>query len=275
MSDTNIFYYHTSSTGARIFVEECGTGPLMILMHGLGGSTNSFQPLIRHFLSKYAMLRFDFPGSGLSKLSPTLQPLSIPKFVEDLESIISAKGSAGEFPILVGHSLGSVVAMHYAAKHPNIRALVILGPGKSGAHIPAVAERMLGMAAKARTAIEDMRDSTVANNVAASSSDLVRTVIRQMISAQDAEGYAATCEAIVASSHVNPNYAAINCPTVLIAGDVDMISPLSRSYDLEKLIGSERDQKRVSVKVVHAAHQQVLEDTEGVIEVMESLLATL
>lgn len=221
------------------------------------------------------MLRFDFPGSGLSKLSPALQPLSIPKFMEDLESILLAKGSAGESPILVGHSLGSIVAMHYAAKHPNTRALVLLGPGRSAAHIPAVAERMSGMAAKARTGMEDMRDSTVANNVAASSSDLVRTVVRQMISAQDPEGYAATCEAIVASNHVDPSYAAINCPTVLIAGDVDTISPLSRSYDLEKLIGSERYPKRVSVKVVHAAHQQVLEDTEGVIEGMEGLFATL
>jgi len=211
------------------------------------------------------MLRFDFPGSGFS----TFKELpSIPQFVEDLSSIIESRQSK-EAPVLVGHSLGSIVAMHYASQHPDVRALVLVGPGRSASHIPAVVERMTSLAATARKGIEGIRDSTVLNNVAPSSSDLVRTIVRQMISSQSAEGYAATCEAVCGKTHVDPDYVAIKSPTVLIAGDQDNISPLSRSEELRSLIGGG---EKVALAIVHSGHQQVLEDTDGVVKAMESVL---
>ncbi|KAK0099663.1 hypothetical protein ONS95_013444 [Cadophora gregata] len=262
-------YFHATSNGSQIFVEEYGTGPLMVLMHGLGGTTNTFQPLIRHFASRFTMLRFDFPGSGFSSFE---SPLSIPQFVDDLASILQSRDTK-EPPILVGHSLGSIVAMHYASQHPKVRGLVLIGPGRSASHIPAVVERMTGLGAKAREGIHGIRDSTIDNNVAPSSSDLSRTVVRQMISSQTAEGYAATCEAVCAKSHIDPDYSAITCPTVLIAGDQDNISPPSRSEELRGLIGGGNE--KVTIEVVHSGHQQVLEDTAGVVKAMESVLALL
>lgn len=267
MSDSKI-YYHVTDGGSRIFVEECGSGPLMVLMHGLGGSTNAFQPLVSQFSSKYTMLRFDFPGSGFSTFK---SPPTIPQFVDDLTSILESRENS-ESPILVGHSLGSIVAMHYASKHPEVKALILIGPGKSASHISAVVDRMSGLAATARNGIESIRDSTVANNVASSSSDLVRTIVRQMISSQDSDGYAATCEAVVAKSHTDPDYTAIACPSLLIAGDQDTISPLARSQELEKLMGAGNKNKIIRVVVVHSGHQQILEDTAGVVNAMESIL---
>lgn len=270
MSDTSKTYYHTTANGSRIFVEECGSGPLMVLMHGLGGTTNAFQPLISHYSSRFTMLRFDFPGSGFStfKNAP-----SIPQFVSDLSSILAARETK-EAPVLVGHSLGSVVAMHHASRNlGKVKALVLIGAGRSASHIPAVVERMTGLGATARKGIEGIRDSTIANNVAPSSSDLVRTILRQMISSQDAEGYAATCEAACAKSHVDPDYAAIKCPVVLIAGDQDKISPLERSEDLQGRIGGGGE--KVLLEVVHAGHQQVLEDTEGVVKGINKVLSLL
>ncbi|KAH6698937.1 alpha beta hydrolase fold family [Leptodontidium sp. MPI-SDFR-AT-0119] len=269
MSQPAKTYFHTTSNGSQIFVEECGTGPLMVLMHGLGGTTNAFQPLISHFAARFTMLRFDFSGSGFSTFKA---PLSISQFVDDLASVLQSRESK-EAPILVGHSLGSIVAMHYASQHPEVRALVLIGPGRSASHIPAAVDRMTGLGAKAREGIFGIRDSTVDNNVAPKSSDLVRTIVRQMISSQTAEGYAATCDAACSKTHVDPDYAAIKCPAVLIAGDQDNISPLSRSEDLKGLIGG--GSERVTVEVVHSGHQQVLEDTAGVVKAMESVLALL
>ncbi|TVY85175.1 Pimeloyl-[acyl-carrier protein] methyl ester esterase [Lachnellula suecica] len=270
MSNENKTYYHSTPSGSRIFVEECGSGPLMVLMHGLGGTTNAFQPLISHFSSRYTMLRFDFPGSGFSTFK---SPPSIPQFVEDLSSVLASR-QLSESPILVGHSLGSVIAMHYVSRNPDVQALVLIGAGRSASHIPAAVERMTGLGAKARLGIEGIRDSTVANNVAPSSSDLVRTIVRQMISSQDPEGYAATCEAACAKTHQDPDYATIKCPTVLIVGDQDNVSPLSRSEDLRKLIGAGGNQN-VLLEVVHSGHQQVLEDTAGVVKAMEACMALL
>ena len=216
------------------------------------------------------MLRFDFPGSGFSSFK---SPPSIPQFVDDLSSVLSSRETK-ESPILVGHSLGSIIAMHFASQHPT-GALVLIGPGRSASHIPAAVERMTGLAIKAREGIEGIRDSTIANNVAPSSSALVRTIVRQIISSQTPEGYAATCEAACAKSHIDPDYSAIKCPTILIAGDQDKISPLSRSEELKDLIGAGNEKRNVSVAVVHSGHQQVLEDTQGVVKAMESVLDLL
>ena len=134
---------------------------------------------------------------------------------------------------------------------------------------------MTGLAANAREGIEGIRDSTIENNVAPTSSDLVRTIFRQIISSQAPEGYAATCEAVCAKSHVDPDYSAIKCPAVLIAGDQDNISPLSRSEELKELISAGNEKRNVSVAMVHSGHQQVLEDTERVVKAMEYVLALL
>ncbi|KAF8865790.1 alpha/beta-hydrolase [Acephala macrosclerotiorum] len=214
------------------------------------------------------MLRFDLPDSGFSTFKT---PPSVPQFVEDLKSILQPRKSK-EAPILVGHSLGSILAMHYASQYP-VKGLVLIGAGRSAANVPAAVAHMTSLAAKAREGIEGIRDSTIANNVAPSSSDLVRTVVRQMISSRNALGYAATCEALCAKSHVDPDYAKIQCPSVLISGDHDKISPLSRPVDLRKLIGG--GSNSVALKVVHSRHQQVLEDTAGVAEAMEALLGSL
>jgi 3-oxoadipate enol-lactonase len=257
--------FHTTANGSKIFVEECGSGPLMVLMHGLGGTTNAFQPLVASFSRSYTMLRFDWPGSGFSTFKT---PPSVPQFVADLESILESRNS-DEIPILVGHSLGSIIAMHYASKHP-VKGLVLIGAGRSSVHIPAAVSYMTGLAIKARDGITGIRDSTIASNVALTSSDLVITVVRQMISAQDPDGYAATCEAICAKSHVDPDYSKIQCPTVLIVGDQDKILPLSRSEDLQRLIGGAGNQ--VEIKVVYSGHQQILEDTTGVVDAIEAVL---
>jgi len=48
--------------------------------------------------------------------------------------------------VLVGHSLGSNVAMHYAAQHPDVRALVLIDPGRSASHIEVAVERITELA---------------------------------------------------------------------------------------------------------------------------------
>jgi len=141
--------------------------------------------------------------------------------------------------------------MHYAAQHPDVRALVLIDPGRLASHIEVAVERMAELAAKSREGIERVRDSTIANNVAIGSSDLLKTVVRQIISSQDPEGYAATCEALCAETHAYPNYAATKCATVLIIGDQERISPLLRSDDMRKLIrGGDKDQI-VRVEIVN------------------------
>jgi 3-oxoadipate enol-lactonase len=82
--------------------------------------------------------------------------------------------------------------------------------------------------------------------------------VRKAVAASDAEGYARTCEMIVDSSHTDPDYGKITCPVVLIAGDMDTISPLQRSEDVSKLLGGPN-----WIEIVKSGHQPLIDDPEA------------
>ena len=90
------------------------------------------------------------------------------------------------------------------------------------------------------------------------------------MSSADPEAYAQTCEAIVDSSHKDPQYQAITCPIVFVAGDKDMISPVQRSQDLSILLGG-----RSWVHVVKSGHQPILEDLPGVEKAVQQLMEAI
>lgn len=69
------------------------TGPLLICLHGLGGSTETFIPLLPRLPPSYQVILLDFPGFGKSP-SPTESP-TVAKYVADLHNVItSLQGTA-------------------------------------------------------------------------------------------------------------------------------------------------------------------------------------
>lgn len=256
--------------GHTTFIDIDGDGRVMICCHGLGGSTNYFQPLVHAFSSKFKIIRFDFKGLGRTSYDPHgKRRITIPAYVEDLAAIFEIEQV--EKAVLVGHSLGSIVAMHFAQQFPDkVEALVLIGPGKSRAQIPAAKAFTLGMAKRARElGMPFMADDTVAKNVAPSSPDVVRAFVREVIAAQTGEGYAQVCEAACDETHVNPDYSKITSPTMIIAGDQDLISSLEQSQEIQN------DIQGSQLTVVHSGHQQVLEDTPAVVQAIEEILKSL
>ncbi|KAH8897225.1 alpha/beta-hydrolase [Thozetella sp. PMI_491] len=256
--------------GHQTFVDVDGIGgdaPVMICCHGLGGSTNYFQPLIPKYSSRFKIIRFDFKGLGRTGHDPeSKRRITIPAYVEDLQAVLESEGVTKA--VVIGHSLGSVVAMHFSAAFPEkVSALVLIGPGKSRAQVPAAKAFTLGMAKNARElGMPAMADATVAKNVALSSSDAVRAFVREVIAGQSGEGYAQVCEAACDDSHVDPDYSKIVSPTIIVAGDQDLISSLEQAKEIQS------DIKGSFLEVVHAGHQQVLEDTAGVVAAVEKVL---
>ena len=98
--------------------------------------------------------------------------------------------------------------------------------------------------------------------------DAVRAEVSKAVVGSDPEAYALTCEMMVDENHKDPDYSKITCPTVLVAGDLDVISPVERSTGLAKLLGS----KPCWVEVVMSGHQPILEDLQGVAGAVERLL---
>ena len=150
--------YITTSSGTKSHYLQGGdsSGPLLICLHGLGGSTETFLSLLPFLPQGFAIVLVDFQGFGKTSLANSDRRISIANHVSDLGDLVtSLQGrsgpSASSKTILVGHSLGAIIALHYCAKHPEtIGGLVLIGPGRAAGRMPAVRQRMLDLAAAVR-----------------------------------------------------------------------------------------------------------------------------
>ncbi|KAL2205936.1 alpha/beta-hydrolase [Sarocladium strictum] len=250
----------------------------LICLHGLGGSTNTFLPLRSQIPENFRFIAVDFPGFGQSQFSKSAPPISVSSYVADLHHLVTSLQADPSQPakkiVLFGHSLGAVIALHYAACHPEtVVGLGLLGAGRAAGHIPAAKERMLGLAAGVREkGIQFAADLAAKTNFYEGSEDrsedpTLKEKVRAEVAASDPEAYAQAAEAMVAADHSDPDYSQIKCPAAFVAGNKDMISPVERSKGLSELVGGDS-----WVEVVKSGHQPILEDPITTMAALSKLL---
>ncbi|MFF5290681.1 alpha/beta fold hydrolase [Paractinoplanes globisporus] len=102
-----------------------GTGPVLVLLHGIGSARQAWDPVIDELAERFDVLAIDLPGFGESP--------SLPPEVEPLPAVIAATVAAFldaegvETPHVAGNSLGGWVALELAAIRP-LRSLTLLSP---------------------------------------------------------------------------------------------------------------------------------------------------
>jgi pimeloyl-ACP methyl ester carboxylesterase len=110
--------------GAQIRTFEGGEGPPLLLVHGYGGAAWNFSELAP-LLAGRRLIIPDLPGHGGS--SPLPAP-TLTGFADVLAQILEAQILDGAVDVL-GHSLGGVVALRLAERHPSlVRRLVLAAP---------------------------------------------------------------------------------------------------------------------------------------------------
>ncbi|HEY9449865.1 MAG TPA: alpha/beta hydrolase [Gemmatimonadaceae bacterium] len=127
-------WYLPTGDGCRLFVQEFGQGrDTIIVLHGGWGAEHGY--LLDAFtgvVDSHHLVFYDQRGSLRSPCPDSL--ISVDKHVQDLERLRSELGVAR--PTLVGHSMGTYLALDYLQQHPtNVKGLVLLGalpPKRSG-----------------------------------------------------------------------------------------------------------------------------------------------
>lgn len=207
----------------RIAVEDEGEGPAVVCVHGLGGSSNSWTPLMPA-LARHRVIRVDLPGSGRSQRVEG--PLSIERYVEALLSVCGRLGVTRAH--WLGHSMGTIVCQHIAADSPKLVASVALF-GPLMAPPDAARTAMKARAAKAREGAAGMHEITQALLNAAISADTRQRLpvavafVRESLMRQDGEAYARSCEALAAAQAAAVDR--IEAPVLLVTGDEDGVAP--------------------------------------------------
>ncbi len=93
--------------------EIAGEGPPLVLVHGITESRETWRPLLDRIAATWRVLAVDLRGHGASPTGSGYDPLTLAADVHD--TVGSALPAASPTPLLVGHSLGGVVATAYAA----------------------------------------------------------------------------------------------------------------------------------------------------------------
>jgi esterase len=90
-----------------------GSGPAVILLHGLLGSLDNWHPVAQRLAGRFQVFALDQRNHGQS---PHSADMNFPLMAEDLNEFLVAQGIART--IVVGHSMGGKTAMQFALQFP-------------------------------------------------------------------------------------------------------------------------------------------------------------
>lgn len=228
----------------------------LLLLHGAGGSHRAW-PATLTDQDDRRVLALDLPGHGLS--APPGRR-SVTHYAEVVEAFIAALRL--ENLILVGHSLGSAIAltMAHRAVAP-VRGLALLG---AGARLP-VGETLL---AGSLASLEAAADFIVDQGFTAAPPELRRAIRADIV----ATGATTTFGDFMACNRFDfrAQLPAIGTPTLVIAGELDRLTPVR----LARTLAADLPHARLVV-LDDAGHFAMLDQPEVVAEQMNRFVREL
>jgi pimeloyl-ACP methyl ester carboxylesterase len=104
---------------ARLRVFEAGTGPTVVLLHGLGGAASNWVAVAPALAGSCRVLVPELPGHGGSSALPA-PVLTLDPYADRVAALLESPS------LVVGHSLGGVVALRLALRHRELVCGVVL-----------------------------------------------------------------------------------------------------------------------------------------------------
>jgi pimeloyl-ACP methyl ester carboxylesterase len=134
--------------GVTLFYKEKGAGePSVLLVHGWCCDHTYFAPQFEHFAGRgHRVVAIDLRGHGRS--DKPHQEYTMQLFADDLAWVCERIGL--EKPVVVGHSMGGIVAFDLAARYPGLPSAVVMLdaavvlPSAARAAIPSFLEKLRG-----------------------------------------------------------------------------------------------------------------------------------
>lgn len=239
--------------------------PSVVFLHG-GGMDHTVWVLPARYFARhgYNVYAFDFPGHGRSegKLCKTIDEFSdwLAEAVQTLEI---------RSPTVVGHSMGSLVALNFAARYPRqLRSLVLLG---ASTPMP-VAESLLAAAKNNHHDAIDMANtwshSYFGQMGGNESPGMVMTIAGQRLlerAGKDAFFTDLTaCNAFVDGAELA---AKITATSLIIIGNQDRMTTAMNALKVAEIIPNSR-----TVRLDHCGHSMLSEQPNAVLDALTTIV---
>lgn len=241
----------------RLHYTDCGEGHPILLLHGWGCNTDTFNA-IRPFLeARFRVLTVDFAGFGQS--DEPKEVWGVEEYTRSVEAIAQEEGV--ENPILIGHSFGGRVSIVYASRNKVQKVMLVdaagVKPRRSLTYYRKVytfklLKRLLPLAVgktRAEKIIEKRRAKAGSSDYS-QATPMMQAILSKVVNED-------LC-------HLMPH---IKAPTLLFWGERDTATPLVDAKRMEKLIPDAG-----LVTVAGAGHFSFLENTPLFLRVAESFL---
>ncbi|PBP17160.1 alpha/beta hydrolase, partial [Diplocarpon rosae] len=251
-----LFYIDTPSTSP--------SSRTTLFIHGLGSSSCFYSTIIPSLASQTRCVALDTPGSGLSEFGA--QEQSIESIAGDAIALLDALDV--KEVVVVGHSMGGMVASWLAAEYPaRVKGVVLLGPVNPA---PGLAEAFGKRVDVVRAdGLEPLANTIPSSATGRRSTPLQHAFVRSLILGTSPGGYISLCNAIAKATR--PRYESIDVPLLILAGEDDKTAPLDSSEAIASSYGTGDGEKRVQV-LKGVGHWHCVEAAEEIATEVDSFL---
>lgn len=223
---------HIRANAVELYYELSGpeSAPVVVFSNSLGATLEMWDAQVAALRGRFRSLRYDTRGHGRS--STAEGPARIEDLAEDLRGLLNALGI--ERVHLVGLSLGGMSGQAFAMRHPErLDSLTLMA---TTAFLPPREAWVERADLVQREGMQAILDVTMARwFTPAFSADARLPLLRERFLGIDPGGYAACCGAI-AEADLRTGLAAIQVPTLVIAGADDPATPPAMAEALRQHI---------------------------------------
>ncbi|MFA5743153.1 MAG: alpha/beta hydrolase [Candidatus Paceibacterota bacterium] len=233
--------------GLDISYKIAGQGEPLLIWHGWGGSSDSWQKVQEILSRNFQVISLDLPGFGKSSNPP--QPWKTDDYLNILLKFAEQIGLKGFY--LVGHSFGGGLAAKFSAQNPQkVRALVLTGAAifRSKKRLNWRQKIASGLT-KVGSVFEKMP------LIGKSLYPLARRFIYRFAGVHDysrASGVMKETFKNIISEDLSDCLPQIKSPTLILWGKEDKSTPLEEAFAIQKLIPN--SQIKVIEKANHSPH---------------------
>lgn len=229
--------------GYRRAYVRAGEGPALLLIHGIGDSSATWDALVPTLAEHFTVIVPDLLGHGASD-APRAD-YTISAYANGMRDLLGYLGI--ERATVIGHSLGGGIAMQFAYQYPQLcERLVLVSSGGVGPDVhPALrlaaisgAERVLPLLTSAPARVAGRLVTTVLDTLGVDPGAETREVMRTLESLPDRASRSAFCRTLRSVvdargqcvTMLDRAYLAAHVPTMLVWGARDRVIPVEHAY---------------------------------------------